>query len=584
MPTSTITYSTHINVSTCEPYTWHGTTYTTSGVHSVTLTSIVCGVDSVVTLHLTVNSPDATEFNETACESYDWNGVTYTESGDYEQTFTNVNGCDSVVTLHLTVNHGTHNAETETAHESYEWHGEIYTESGTYTFEYENNEGCESTDTLHLTVTHCGITIPYTENFDTYTQSTTLETGAQPDCWEVITQDVTLTESTMPQVYRGFSTSGSYSLPMKNRCLYAMPSLDEDVPVDALRMTFNLRQPKSVYRLQVGVVNENGVFKVVKTINNASTGKELVTVDFTDYNGDGHRIAFRNTLAKGSNLDYSYNYIDDIEISYANACEIAVLPYTENFDRYTTSTATETGVQPDCWEVVTEDVTLTDATKPQVYRGYATSGSYSLRMKNRCVYAMNPLSENIHVGDLTMTLNLRQPNAKYRLQVGVLNENGEFTVVKTLKCSSTSNMEAKTVNFSGYTGNRIAFRNTLVPGTGMSTTYYDYSVNYIDDINLDFTTVGKSIANDESLSDMNADLDIEVYPNPTKDYVNVECRMYNVQSVEVIDVYGKVVRTIVGANNCSPQTRINVSGLAAGMYFVRVTTAEGVVTKPFVKR
>ena len=52
--------------------------------------------------------------------------------------------------------------------------------------------------------------------------------------------------------------------------------------------------------------------------------------------------------------------------------------------------------------------------------------------------------------------------------------------------------------------------------------------------------------------------------------------------IEVIDVYGKVVRTI-GANNDSP-TQINVSGLAAGMYFVRVTTDRGVVTKPFVKR
>ena len=51
----------------------------------------------------------------------------------------------------------------------------------------------------------------------------------------------------------------------------------------------------------------------------------------------------------------------------------------------------------------------------------------------------------------------------------------------------------------------------------------------------------------------------------------------------MVDVYGKVVRTVVGANNYSP-LQINVSGLAAGMYFVRVTTDKGVVTKPFVKR
>ena len=73
---------------------------------------------------------------------------------------------------------------------------------------------------------------------------------------------------------------------------------------------------------------------------------------------------------------------------------------------------------------------------------------------------------------------------------------------------------------------------------------------------------------------------------------NVQCSMYNVQGskvngqgvgIEIVDVYGKVVTTVVGVNNDSP-TQINVSGLAAGMYFVRVTTDRGVVTKPFVKR
>ena len=78
---------------------------------------------------------------------------------------------------------------------------------------------------------------------------------------------------------------------------------------------------------------------------------------------------------------------------------------------------------------------------------------------------------------------------------------------------------------------------------------------------------------------------ITLYPNPANDVVNVECRMNNVQGVEVIDVYGKVVRTVVGANNYSSlPTRINVSGLANGMYFVRVTTEEGTVTKTFVKK
>lgn len=80
---------------------------------------------------------------------------------------------------------------------------------------------------------------------------------------------------------------------------------------------------------------------------------------------------------------------------------------------------------------------------------------------------------------------------------------------------------------------------------------------------------------------------IKLYPNPADEYVNLQCTMNDVQleSVEVIDVYSKVVRTVVGVNDYSPlQTRINISGLASGIYFVRVTTDKGMVIKKFVKK
>ena len=72
---------------------------------------------------------------------------------------------------------------------------------------------------------------------------------------------------------------------------------------------------------------------------------------------------------------------------------------------------------------------------------------------------------------------------------------------------------------------------------------------------------------------------IVLFPNPANDVVNVQCTMYNVQSVEVIDVYGKSINIVHITDN---PTRINISDLADGMYFVRVTTDEGVATKPFI--
>ena len=65
---------------------------------------------------------------------------------------------------------------------------------------------------------------------------------------------------------------------------------------------------------------------------------------------------------------------------------------------------------------------------------------------------------------------------------------------------------------------------------------------------------------------------------------NVQCTMNNLQlggELHLLDVYGKLLQIVPIT---SETTQINVSGLANGMYFVRVTIGEGIVTKSFVKR
>ena len=82
------------------------------------------------------------------------------------------------------------------------------------------------------------------------------------------------------------------------------------------------------------------------------------------------------------------------------------------------------------------------------------------------------------------------------------------------------------------------------------------------------------------------DRSIIVYPNPAK---NVVCVKYLVNNdkfsggIQVCDVYGKTV-VETGHAPSLPETRIDISGLAAGMYFVRVVTETGVITKAFVKK
>ena len=94
-------------ITACDSYIWmDGVTYTSSNNTATYTLTNAAGCDSVVTLHLTMNNSNTGVDVITACDSYMWiDGVTYTSSNNTATyTLTNATGCDSVVTLHLTIN------------------------------------------------------------------------------------------------------------------------------------------------------------------------------------------------------------------------------------------------------------------------------------------------------------------------------------------------------------------------------------------------------------------------------------------------------------------------------------------------
>ena len=109
-------------VNACDSFIWNGTEYTESGDYEQTFTSSM-GCDSIVTLHLTIESAVGHEFTVNACDSFIWNGTEHTESGDFTQTFTTPLGCDSIVTLHLTINPSTTHEFMISTCDSYIWNG-----------------------------------------------------------------------------------------------------------------------------------------------------------------------------------------------------------------------------------------------------------------------------------------------------------------------------------------------------------------------------------------------------------------------------------------------------------------------------
>ena len=93
-------------VKSCDSsYTWaaNSKAYTTSGIYKDTLVN-AGGLDSIVTLNLTINIPSfRTDTANIFGTSYTWpvNNKTYTKCGIHKDTLSNKVGCDSILTLDL---------------------------------------------------------------------------------------------------------------------------------------------------------------------------------------------------------------------------------------------------------------------------------------------------------------------------------------------------------------------------------------------------------------------------------------------------------------------------------------------------
>jgi len=74
---------------------------------------------------------------------------------------------------------------------------------------------------------------------------------------------------------------------------------------------------------------------------------------------------------------------------------------------------------------------------------------------------------------------------------------------------------------------------------------------------------------------------IEIYPNPTQGELIVKSDELRVMSVEIFDVFGRNVSCLKSHVSC---LEMDISHLSNGVYFVKITTPNGTVTKKIVKQ
>jgi hypothetical protein len=315
-------------------------------------------------------------------------------------------------------------------------------------------------------------------------------------------------------------------------------------------------------------------------------GTDTVDLYYKNVNEDSLHVIYNVTLTDGvynlSGLSGSAHYIWyvrshcplggwSLQGEFATDCGVVtMLPYREGF---------EYGLG--CWtsETVTGSNNWLAFYSPQ----YAFIGSscavfpFQVGHSARLISPVFDLSqyENISLG---YSVNLHPYNNAYD-SIGVYYRTSA-TADWTYLCSHTDNMGID--NYMTYTiplPNPSSTYQVMFLGEGL-----DGNSIFLDNISVTGSTVIEPDTTD-GINDLLLPT-VNLFPNPAKHYVDVRVDgTVNIASIEVYDVCGKLVSFVVEANNFTPlQTRINVSGLANGLYLVRVNTSDGAVTKRFVKQ
>lgn len=96
----------------------------------------------------------------------------------------------------------------------------------------------------------------------------------------------------------------------------------------------------------------------------------------------------------------------------------------------------------------------------------------------------------------------------------------------------------------------------------------NYSVEAVNAASLGVTTVGQIEGN----------LDISIYPNPTSDYINIKSAS-KVLRASIVDLSGKNIASKKVINN-----QVDVSVLPKGNYIITIETENGIQSKKFIKK
>jgi hypothetical protein len=397
---------------------------------------------------------------------------------------------------------------------------------------------------------------------------------AQSDIWQEVTVDFRHTAMTGTGKYIAFRQVGTHSSNMAmwidNIVIYQASNCDAPTALSA----YDLSSASVTINFEPSASTSSQWEYVVCDVNASPDSQTPTSVSDTFFNlsnlisGESYDIYVRTVCGTNNYSDWS----EPLTIT-TDCGVIDQLPYTEAFDNYGTDSET---AFPDCWRRILTSASYSHY--PIVSSEASASGVGSMLFFANSLsddWAITPaFAPNLSFDSIRLDFNYFQSSDAVpgwdTMFIGVMNspyDAATFVPVDTITLQNWGVWEPHSVLFDNYHGNGryLAFRYHCPVYLGKV---------FIDDVVF-------SLRPDVGIPEHNLNQLLHLYPNPTNGKCTIRSEEYAIVNVEVYDVFGKRLESLQ-VNDY--QIDISLSVRAAGVYFVRVTTKQGTITKRVVKR
>ena len=446
--------------------------------------------------------------------------------------------------------------------------------------------------------------------------------------------------------YHSESYSLDFGYTQNGYNLAILPAMDTSISMNTIQLSFWARSKSGGYgTFSVGIMDSTYIdapFTVIASYYRPGTTFRQYNITFEDYTGTGRYIAFKWENGLENSLS-----LDDVELSYSSsaACIPPVSPTASNIVDSSATVTWSAGANETAWKLEYKPISETNYSAPITINApnYTLTNltpytDYVVRVRAACddssvsapiyinfqtsriIYKIIPTTDTNGSIIPADTVRIVQgdaqtftfiPNDGYEVDEVKVNDNivavdtfytftnvqenatihvtfkeiiiipDTFVVIAT---ADTNGMIDPAGEIKVVAGSSITFtftpeenyevRSILVNGdsVGNSTTHT------IEDIQENMT-IHVEFQSKIAIKQYQLDNNIVIYPNPVTDQLNVKLSAVFDQ-LEITNLLGQVLYT---ANINDSEFTISVSNYNAGLYFIRLTSEQGTVTKKFFK-